>query len=155
MILATFWREIVIAALLAALALTGKLYTGKVGELAAAQAEHQTWMAAAAAERLAIEARSNRAIEILKAEHEANKREVEKNAWINFKRRFPNLDCRVPSPSAMPGAREPDAPDGAGSLNAASEEPMAHFVTACASDAATIAEFQRWVRLNRIPVEGE
>lgn len=150
-----FWREILIAALVVALGVVGNLYLGKRDELAALTARHLTALDQAKAARDEVKQRSDSALVKLKAEHEQNIKEVERNAWINFKRRYPDFAGRMPSQPAMP---RPDAASPADSASAPDESGqggMAAFVAACATDAATLAEFQRWVRLNKLPVEGE
>jgi hypothetical protein len=150
-----FWREIVIAALVVALGVVGNLYMGKRDELAALTARHLTALDQAKAVRDEVQQRSDSALATLKAEHEQTIKEVERNAWINFKRRYPDFAGRLPSQPAMSGLAATSPADSPSAPDAAPAEPMAAFVTACATDAATIAEFQRWVRLNKLPVEGE
>jgi hypothetical protein len=150
-----FWREIVIAALVAALGVTGKLYLGKRDEVAEVTARHLTALDQAKAARDDVKQRSETALAALKVEHEQNIKEVERNAWLNFKRRYPDFAGRVQPQPAMPGLAATRPADSPRAPDAAPAEPMATFVTACATDAATIAEYQRWVRLNKLPVEGE
>ena len=150
-----FWREILIAGLVVALGLVGKLYLDKRDELAVLTARHLAALDQAKAARDEVKQRSDSALAKLKAAHEQNIKEVERNAWINFKRRYPEFAGRMPSQPAMPRPDAASPADSASASDAAPAEPMAALVTACATDAATITEFQRWVRLNKLPVEGE
>ena len=153
-----FWRELLIGALLVAIGLVTNAYLNKRDELSEALTSHRDAVARASELRAAVESRSAEAMQRLKAEHERNLQEVERNAWINFKRRYPGFAgalCLQPQPAVSGQPEQPDAADSPSTPDAAGQGGMADFVTACARDASTIAEWQRWARLNRLPVEGE
>jgi hypothetical protein len=150
-----FWREILIAALVVALGLVGKLYLEERDKVAMVTTKHLMALDQAKAARDEVKQRSENALATLKAEHEQTIKEVERNAWINFKRRYPDFAGRMQPQPAVSGSAAARPANSAEPPDAAIEESMADFITACAIDAATLAEFQRWVRMNRLPVEGE
>lgn len=152
----TFWREILIAVLAGLLALTGKAYLSERDAHAATKAEYKLKADQAEAARREAQERSDAALKKLKDEHTINLKRAKDNAYRNFLERYgAATECvlhpAAPRPDNANPAGGAEAPDGPTTGRLALEG----FAIDCATDAATIREFQRWVRLNRIPVEGE
>jgi len=149
------WKLVLIAALTATLAYTGRLLLNEREAHVATKTEYRLKLDEAEAERKAVQDRSDAALKKLNDEHILNLRKAKDNAYKNFLARYgdPSI-CVLPQPAAPrsdqadPAGRT-EAPDGA------AEGRLAAFATDCAIDAGTVKEFQRWVRLNKLPVEGE
>lgn len=152
------WKEILIGILTASLTLAWNLYSGERDARKSIEIELKVKIAQAEHARQLVVARSDETIKRLDQEHKINLAKVEQNAWKNFVSRYGDpYALRLPSQSSMPRLDSADAPGGSEKTDGAVEARVAFegFTLDCAYAAATVEEFQRWVRLNKIPVEGE
>ncbi len=158
MILLRFWREILIAFLMLSMLAAGKYGLSKRDELILARAEFARQVEQAEAVSRAVQTRSDQTLERINATHKAVVVQAKANAVKNFQARYGNLGCganavRLPNNGGMP-ASSSGITESASVNDERSGEQVA-FVRACGIDAAAVIEWQRWVRLNHLPVEDE
>jgi hypothetical protein len=150
-----FWREGLIAILVALLALTGVAYLNEHDSRVMIETEYRLKMDESERIRKAVKEQSDRSLKELTESHNRTLKEVENNAWANFKRRFPTYaGCLPPQPS-LPRLGQTNSTSSPTVSDEVPEGRMAAFVAGCAYDAATVRDFQKWVRMNKLPVEGE
>lgn len=79
--------------------------------------------------------------------------QVKKDAFTNFRRKYPNAGAGCSGPLRLPnvsiGAPTFDPAGSTESLDGCPQE----FILNAATDAALLAEWQRWARLNRLEVK--
>jgi hypothetical protein len=75
------------------------------------------------------------------------------SAVANYKKRYGvgNAACGIRTDSLL--TRHKDGVGEAVSTEVADGVPQPEFISACASDAAVIEQWQQWARLNQLPVE--
>jgi hypothetical protein len=153
-ILLSNWKLVLIALLTAALALAGNLLLKEREDHVATKTEYRLNLDEAEKARKEVQDRSDSALKKLNDEHTINIRKAKDNAYRNFLARYGDSICVLPQPAA-PRSDQADPAGGSETSDGTATERMASFATDCAIDAGTVKEFQRWVRLNRLLVEGE
>ena len=159
-LLLSLWREAAIAALILIIVGLWTYIDSVKAERDEAQSELNAFVEIAKRDKRLVEERSANTIKTLKAEHQVNLKRAEQNAWNNFVATYGHPADWV---SPLPANPRPGSPaNNPGPSDGASPQPLAPppagleaFVGACATDAATLAEFQKWATLNQIPVEQE
>jgi hypothetical protein len=161
--LVTRWREILIAFLVAAMTTTWNMYTGAKEHGMKLEIEFKLKVEQAEQTAKIVQQRSQQTLERLNANHEKQLAAAKTNAVKNF-------IANQSASTGMYGLRLPSHGPGfaAGASVAAStslpdetpEEPVSfgctrEFITNAAEDALAVTEWQKWARMNRLPVEGE
>ena len=149
------WRLVAILALAGSTALMTHLWLGAEHGKTQLEIEFKLKVAQAQAETQEVKDRSNKTLEKINADHSIQLAQAEKNAIRNYTARYgtgglglPNVPGVTAYASAANGAQVADA-------NACQCVADPAFVRACADDAFQVTEWQRWTRLNHLPVEGE
>ena len=146
------WKLVLIALLTAALALAGNLLLKERDAHIATKTEYRLKLDEAEKARKEVQDRSDSALKKLNDEHTINIRKAKDNAYRNFLARYGDSICVLPDPAR---SDKTNPAGGSETSDGTATERMASYATDCAIDATTVIEFQRWVRLNKLPVEGE
>lgn len=164
------WKAVAICLLSAALSAMTHLYLGAEDGKRQIEIEFKLKIAAAEAATKEVQDRSTQTLEKIHADHAALLAQAQDNAVANYLRAHPRavlVDAAACScPGNATGLRLPNVPaasSGSGAANGAVAPdagsgqciPDAAFIRACAADSLQVIEFQRFVRGNHLPVEGE
>ena len=158
------WKVVLIAFLSAALLLSIKVGNGVRVEYETEKVKWSIQVAQAAAAQKEVEVRSQKTLEKMNAYHETALASGRAAAQTNYSHLLAQSLANRAAVGVRPVSSDPAATpshftDGSGISDAAVEsvmaDPTARLINDCADTATQVVEFQSWVRLNHLPVEGE
>ena len=167
------WRLVAIFALTASTALMTHLWLGSESAKRTLEVEFKVKIAQAEKATKDVEDRSKRTLETINADHSILLAQAKSTAVSNYLKAHPPgaavASVSLPGGAAgdgRPGLRMPansaiaaysGTANSSGPPDASATEcvPPDAFIQSCAQDALTVTEWQRWARMNHLPVEGE